>query len=244
MMNKFTAIAAIAIAVGACRGNPKASAPADTRPAAGVAHVSLSPLGAERNPVRGRGPFGEREYLRRLRCSDGTAPTFERGGSVGEGGDEHILDVYSVLCPGAGRATSVYMDMYHDDVRERRPIPGFTVLAELPARTALGCPPQAGPSPDSSARYVFNYLEVETPAHMLNRPAAPIKAGFEDYVSVGFVVDTLGRVEPGSLQMGEFDNSRAQAAAERIVLALRFTPAEHHAGCRVRQGTGVDLEFQ
>jgi hypothetical protein len=136
------------------------------------------------------------------------------------------------------------MDMYHGEVRERRPVPGFTVLAELPARTAPGCPPQAGPTADSSARYVFNYLEVATPARLLNRPAGPIAAGFDAYVSVGFVVDTLGRVEPGSLQIGTFVEARARAAAEPVVLGLRFAPAEHHPGCRVRQGTGLDLQFR
>ena len=233
-----------ALTVVGCHAR-RSRAAADSDPRHGVAaYDSLTPLGSEANPVRGPGPFGEREYLHRLRCADGASPAFNRHGSVGRGADGHILDVYGVTCPNAGSDVSVYMDMYDGDVRERRAIPGFTIFPELPARTASGCPPQTGPTPDSSARYVFNYLEVETPARLLTQPPVPIKAGFENYVSVGFVVDTIGHVEPGSLQMAEFVDAQARAAVERVVLAFQFTPAEHHRGCRVRQGTGVNLEFK
>lgn len=242
MTRMLLALSGAAFAMSACRTHQTAAAPSGPR-VANVAADSLAPLGSRSNPVRSRGPFGEREYLRRLRCGDGAAPAFERNGSVGSGADGHILDVYSVSCPRGGTA-SVYMDMYHGDARERRPVPGFTVLAELPARTAAGCPPQVGPTADSSARYVFNYLEVEIPSQLLNRPAGPIDVGFRAYVSVGFVVDTLGRVEPGSLTMPPFADARARAAAEPIVLELRFAPAEHRPGCRVRQGTALDLEFR
>ena len=91
---------------------------------------------------------------------------------------------------------------------------------------------------------MFNYLEVETPAKALNFPDQPIPVGFDGYTSVGFVVDTNGRPEMESLQFGEFDDQRTRATGTRIISDLRFTPAEHHAGCRVRQGMGVDLEFK
>ena len=200
-------------------------------------------LGTRSNPVQSRGPFGEREYLSRLRCPDGAAPSFSRNGSVGAGEDGHILDLYSVICPSGFRA-SVYMDMYHGDVRERRAVPGFTALAELPARTATGCPPNVGPTPDSSARYVYNYLEVETPVRLLNPPAGPIDAGFRAYVSVSFVVDTTGQVEPATIRIPDHVEQAPRSAAVRLARDLRFTPAEHHPGCRVRQGTGVSLEFR
>ena len=243
MTNSLLVIGAASIAVIACQTQRP---PGQARGSATGAAVydSLAPLGSFDNPVRARGPFGQREYLQRLRCAEGSAPAFARGGSVGSGADGHMLDVYTVSCPRADSARAVFMDMYHGDVRERRPVPGFTVLAELPARTALGCPPRVTPDADSSARYVFNYLEVETPARLLNPPTEPIAIGFESYVSVGFVVDTLGRVEPGSLDVGEFVETRTRAAAERVVLGLQFTPAEHRPGCRVRMGTGLELEFR
>ena len=242
---KYSAILLTTILVVGCRTHTVApSPPSAPTPAAEASPDSLSPLGSKSNPVRGRGPFGEREYLRRLRCPDGAAPTFARRGSVGSGADGHILDLYDVQCPSGGMSANVYMDMYHGDVRERSAVKGFTVLPELPARMATGCPPQVGPTADSSARYVFNYLEVATPVKPLNVPAGPITVGFNAYVSVGFVVDTTGRPEPASLEFGEFVEARERTAAQPIALGLRFTPAEHHPGCLVRQGTGVSLEFR
>src|SRR5207248_1082916 len=72
----------------------------------------------KRRPLRGGQSVkcdmsrGEREYLNRLKCPDGKAPTFERRGSTGSGPDGHVLDVYKVACPG-GQSTDVVMDMYH-----------------------------------------------------------------------------------------------------------------------------------
>lgn len=87
------------------------------------------PLGSEKNPVRSSGPLGERAYLERLRCSDGNAPAFERGGSVGHGPYGKIMDVYELRClSGQPSTASVYMDMYHGHV-ELRPVPGFTIKA-------------------------------------------------------------------------------------------------------------------
>jgi hypothetical protein len=98
--------------------------------AAVQAKASAFPLGSEKNPVRANMPDGERAYLARLRCSDGNAPAFERGGSVGEGPYGKIMDVYRLKCLSGQPATaSVYMDMYHDHV-ENRPVPGFTITSQ------------------------------------------------------------------------------------------------------------------
>ncbi|HJN60063.1 MAG TPA: tetratricopeptide repeat protein [Alphaproteobacteria bacterium] len=88
----------------------------------------LAPLGASSNPVRADGPPGERQYLMRLRCPEGDAPAFGRLGSVGEGPYGRIMDVYDVQCGGDGSA-EVYMDMYHQNHNEQRPLPGFTILS-------------------------------------------------------------------------------------------------------------------
>lgn len=87
------------------------------------------PFGSVQNPVRADGPQGQRAYLQRLRCEDGTAPRFERRGSAGTGPYGTILDIYSVVCAGAGMVPVhlVYIDMYHDYI-EAAPIPGFTIV--------------------------------------------------------------------------------------------------------------------
>lgn len=90
-----------------------------------IEKASVFPLGSAKNPVRVNMPGGERDYLLRLRCSDGAAPQFERGGSTGDGPYGYILDVYSVACPGQA-PVEVYMDMYHDEP-ETMPVPGFSL---------------------------------------------------------------------------------------------------------------------
>lgn len=82
-------------------------------------------------------PAGERAYLSRLRCSDGTAPEFSRDGSIGPRHDlpgkdreqpdfearmglrplragevdYHMIDRYTVKCTIG--TTVVFLDMYH-----------------------------------------------------------------------------------------------------------------------------------
>lgn len=90
-----------------------------------IAKAEAHPLGSKLNPVRENMPEGELAYLRRLRCSGGEAPSFERKGNVGIGVYGSIVDHYAVTCPGAA-PVDVYMDMYHDGP-ENRPVPGFTM---------------------------------------------------------------------------------------------------------------------
>lgn len=92
-----------------------------------IAGAASFPLGSEQNPVRADGPPGQRAYLSRLRCPDGTAPAYVRGGSTGEGPYGSILDVYNVSCAGQ-QASEVFMDMYHKH-EESRPITGFRMDA-------------------------------------------------------------------------------------------------------------------
>ena len=91
-----------------------------------IVAAEKSPLGSKANPVRENMPAGQQAYLRKLRCADGTPPTFSRGGNVGEGPYGFIIDVYQVTCPGAA-PVDVYIDLYHDG-GETRPIPGFTIV--------------------------------------------------------------------------------------------------------------------
>ena len=80
-------------------------------------------LGSHTNPVLCHMPSGEREYLERLRCSNGDAPAYERIGSFGDGPDGHVIDGYDVVCDG-NRAT-VFMDMYHEAHQETAPVGKF-----------------------------------------------------------------------------------------------------------------------
>lgn len=93
-----------------------------------IEKAEASPLGTRENPVRVDMPAGERAYLQRLRCADGTAPAFNRQGSAGSGPYGYMLDAYDVTCKGASPAV-IYMDMYHRN-DERRPVPGFSIAGE------------------------------------------------------------------------------------------------------------------
>jgi hypothetical protein len=92
-----------------------------------IEKASLEPLGSAKNPVRADGPGGERGYLARLRCADGTAPAFERRGNVGPGIYGYIVDLYAVRC--GDTESEVRMDMYHRHV-EAQAVPGFTIVGD------------------------------------------------------------------------------------------------------------------
>lgn len=94
-------------------------------------------LGSEGNPVRVLLPDGEREYLARLRCDDGTQPRHERNGSNGFGPYDRILDAYTVTCDGA-EPKVVQMDMYHC-VEETQAIAGFSIVPEIGHRDRSIC---------------------------------------------------------------------------------------------------------
>jgi hypothetical protein len=86
-------------------------------------------LGTKTNPVRCEGPKGERQYLDRLRCSDGKPPKYSRIGSFGLGPYGNILDGYRVKCEDRDEAT-IFMDMYHEGHVEKQAVPGFTIVEE------------------------------------------------------------------------------------------------------------------
>lgn len=84
-------------------------------------------LGTKTNPVRCEGPSGERQYLSRLRCSDGSRPAFSRIGSFGFGPYGNIIDGYRVKCEQSDEVT-IFMDMYHEGYVEKQAVPGFTIV--------------------------------------------------------------------------------------------------------------------
>ncbi|MCB2089279.1 MAG: hypothetical protein KDD98_10700 [Sphingomonadaceae bacterium] len=94
--------------------------------------ASAYPLGSRENPVRASRPQGQRAYLGRLKCADGSAPAFTRTGNLGPGVYGNIIDNYRVTCLGADgkeKTVNVVMDMYHAGFVETRPVPGFTIEA-------------------------------------------------------------------------------------------------------------------
>lgn len=97
---------------------------------AAFAAARVHPLGSLQNPVRVGGPEGQRAYLARLRCADGSAPRIGAKGSAGVGAFGSIVDSFPLDCGSAapGR-TSLVMDMYHSEHREERAPPGFQLGA-------------------------------------------------------------------------------------------------------------------
>lgn len=93
-----------------------------------IAAANAHPLGSRENPVRVGGPDGERAYLARLRCSDGNVPRVGGGVDMGVGAFGSIVDGYRLDC-GAARPGQVtlLMDKYHEENREDRAPPGFTL---------------------------------------------------------------------------------------------------------------------
>lgn len=187
-----------------------------------------APLGSVKNPVLCDAVGGEREYLARLRCDDGTAPAFGRVGSLGRGADGHNLDRYLVQCEGEA-IVEVMMDLYHYDYREMTPVPGFAIVEELPTVGQTTCPPEL-----PYAEYAFVDVEVAKPARLLNDPPEPA-AESAVLVLLEFVIGTDGVAEIDSVRTLKLADERIRESLAVNLLRFRFSPAEHHPGCLVRQ---------
>ncbi len=204
---------------------------------------TTQPLGTFQNPVLSRGPSGQAEYIARMRCPDGAPVKVMMRGSKGGGPHGHIIDGYQLRCEALGTNHVVYLDMYHGEGdRERRAVAPFTVLQEHPARLAEGCPPRVVPDADSSARYVFIWWEVETPAR-LSVPLTPISWPTPGLVSFSFEVDTTGAIDASTIRPAATRDTAMQRVASEQLSTLRFEPAEHRPGCRVRQRSGASFRF-
>lgn len=137
MMRTMAMIAASA-ALAACTTSPTADDGdllgfmdgSDPAEAARIAQrVSIHPLGSDKNPVRADMPRGQRAYLARLRCQDGTAPAFERVGSMGMSPYGGVVDGYEVICAGGKPQTAlIHIDMYHPGHVEQNAPPGFVIV--------------------------------------------------------------------------------------------------------------------
>jgi hypothetical protein len=106
-----------------------------------IREADRHPLGSRENPVRAAMPAGQHAYLRRLRCSDGRAPAFNRVGNFAPGVFGSIIDGYDVRCEGGEPVRSlIFMDMYFPGYEEARPVPGFTIAPGADALPQNGHP--------------------------------------------------------------------------------------------------------
>jgi hypothetical protein len=93
-----------------------------------VAAAAVHPLGSLGNPVRVGGPEGERAYLARLRCSDGSRPEIGARAPGGIGAFGSLVGLYPLICRGTPPSRiDLLMDMYHDEHRETRAPPGLLI---------------------------------------------------------------------------------------------------------------------
>jgi len=113
-------------------------------------------------------------------------------------------------------------------------------LRSGPQSPAIGPTDAGGGAVAPGGVYAVGDAYVEKPA--LAAPGSPQprypellrQAGVGGEVVAEFVVDTLGRVEPGTLRVVSSDHALFTAAVSAVLPSLRFLPAEA-AGRRVRQ---------
>ena len=107
--------------------------------------LARHPLGSRQNPVRCYTPANETAYLARLRCANGKAPKFKRIGHDGIGPYGTAVDAFELACSSwTGKKTfRIYLDMAHEGVVERRPIPGFTIEEPTEAELTAASPEDA-----------------------------------------------------------------------------------------------------
>jgi hypothetical protein len=95
---------------------------------AAIMAAAAHPLGTLNNPVRVGGPEGERTYLARLRCADGSAPQVGARASAGVGAFGSVTAAYALDCGAAAPGKiNVVMDMYHDEHDEKHAPDGLTI---------------------------------------------------------------------------------------------------------------------
>jgi hypothetical protein len=139
----LSALALAAIAAPACAADPigkRTATPAQTLgtmnrtdPDAELRQqaeaASAFPLGTIDNPVRAGGPEGERFYLARLRCADGSIPHVGAARPGGGGAFGSVVDLFAIDCGAAAPGRAVLLiDKYDEEHVEDRPPPGFAIV--------------------------------------------------------------------------------------------------------------------
>ena len=90
-----------------------------------VAEADRHPLGTSENPVRVGGPEGERAFLARLRCANGSPALVGPRSAAGVGAFGSVVAAYEVGC--GGERHRLVFDMYHEEHVETRAPAGFTL---------------------------------------------------------------------------------------------------------------------
>lgn len=90
-----------------------------------IADAGAHPLGTAENPVRVAGPDGERAYLGRLRCANGSNVAIGPRSAAGIGAFGSVVAAYDLTC-GSERHRIVF-DMYQEENVETRAPAGFTL---------------------------------------------------------------------------------------------------------------------
>ena len=93
-----------------------------------IAEAAAHPLGSLANPIRVGGPEGARAYLARLLCADRSRPRLGARSDGGIGAFGTIVDSFPLDCGAAAPGRKELMlDIYHEEHREDRAPPGFTI---------------------------------------------------------------------------------------------------------------------
>jgi hypothetical protein len=90
-----------------------------------VAAAAAYPLGTVENPIRVGGPEGERAYLARLSCADGSPIRVGARSESGMGGFGAVTAAYAISCGGTTRR--LVFDMYHQEHVENQAPPNFSI---------------------------------------------------------------------------------------------------------------------
>ncbi len=102
-----------------------ALAPGDDDMAEAMAAAAAFPLGSLEHPVRVGGPMGERTYLARLRCPDGSIPRATALAEDAVGGFGSIVRAWRVAC--GAETHRIHFDLYHQEHVEDRAPPGLGI---------------------------------------------------------------------------------------------------------------------
>ncbi len=131
---------------------------------------------------------------------------------------------------------------------EAPPAPAWPVapVDPFPGAPGPGVPVVTGP-PSPAAVAPMDVRTVEEPPVLLSHPAPGYpdllrSAGIEGRVVVEAVLDTVGRVERGSLRIVSSTHALFVPAASALVLGSRYRPA-HFGGMAVRVRIQVPVEF-